>query len=81
MSKTLQVLEHILVTFFEAVLAYYVAVGSPKFNTALVAGAIGAGLSAVYNVLRQSNPTIPSQQSTPPLATPPPSVPPASPAV
>jgi hypothetical protein len=77
MSKVLQIVEHVVVTFFEAVLAYYVAVGSPQISKALVVGAIGAGISAVYNILRQSTPP----QSTPPAVTQPPVVPPVPPVV
>lgn len=58
MTKTQQIIEHVVVTFVEAGVAYVIVIPHPQFNKTVVAGAIGAGLSAVYNVLRQSQPTI-----------------------
>lgn len=78
MSKVLRVAERVVVTFFEAALAYYVAVGSPKLNKALVVGAVGAGVSAIYNLVRESPPTL---SNTPPVSPPPVAAPPAAPVV
>lgn len=60
MTKTQQTVEHIVVTFFEAGIAY-LAINQTNLsgNAKLTAiGALGAGLSAVYNILRQSTPTL-----------------------
>jgi len=65
MSKTAQLIEKILVTFVEAAGAYYLTVTNPQAGKTAIAGAIGAGLSAVYNVLRQSQPTIVSPTVAP----------------
>lgn len=64
MSKAQQMIEHIVVTFVEAALAYVIVIPNPHLNKTAIAGAVGAGLSAVYNLIRQSNPTI---QPTPPF--------------
>jgi len=67
MSKNQQIIERIVVTFFQAVIAY-LTVNQTNLhgNWRIVAiGALGAGLSAVYNVLRQSNPTIPTYPKSP----------------
>lgn len=58
MTKTQQTIEHIVVTFFEAAIAYIIVIPTVNWGKTVIAGAIGAGLSAVYNVLRQSTPTI-----------------------
>lgn len=58
MSKNKIMLEHVVVTFFEAAVAYLVVIPTVSWGKTVVAGALGAGLSAVYNVLRQSNPTV-----------------------
>ena len=79
MSKTTQIAEHIVITFFEAGVAYLIVIPKVSWNKAVLVGAIGAGLSAVYNYVRQSNPTI--QQSTPPVDQSPVVVPPSPPAV
>ncbi len=66
MSKTNQILEKIIVTFFQAAVAY-LAVNQTNLsgNAKLTAiGALGAGLSGVYNLLRQSTPTISSNTIT-----------------
>lgn len=60
MTARQQQVEHVIVTFFEAGIAY-LAINQTNLSggaklTAI--GALGAGLSAVYNVLRQSNPTL-----------------------
>jgi hypothetical protein len=62
MTKNQIIAEHIIVTFFEAGIAY-LAINQTTLsgNAKLTAiGALGAGLSAAYNVLRQSTPSIPS---------------------
>lgn len=41
----------VVVTFVEAGVAYWVATGQ-KTDKAVLAGAVGAGLSAVYNLVR-----------------------------
>lgn len=41
----------VVVTFVEAAAAYWVATGN-LVNKAALAGAVGAGISAAYNVLR-----------------------------
>jgi len=61
MSKYQQIAEHVVVTFFEAAIAY-LAINQTNLsgNAKLTAiGALGAGLSAAYNVVRQSAPTLP----------------------
>ena len=61
MTKNEQVLEKIVVTAVEAALAY-LAVNQTNLsgNAKLtVIGAFGAALSAVYNLVRQAQPTIP----------------------
>lgn len=72
MTKAQQIAEHIVVTFFEAAIPY-LAVHSADLSTqtkVVLIGAGGMGLSAVYNYLRQSNPTIVSSVETvaPPVA-------------
>lgn len=60
MTKIQQTIEHVVVTFFEAGIAY-VTVNQTHISTqskAVAIGAFGAGLSAVYNLLRQSKPTV-----------------------
>lgn len=64
MTKTQIIIEHIVVTFVESAGAYLIVIPTVNWSRAAIAGAIGAGLSAVYNVVRQSNPTIPTE---PPL--------------
>lgn len=70
MSKTSQLVEHVIVTFFEAGIAYLVINqtnlnGNPK---AVAIGAVGFGLSAVYNLIRQSTPPV-SQSPVVPSST------------
>ena len=60
MTKNQQLIEKIIVTAFEAAIAY-ISINQTNLSgnakwTAI--GALGAALSAVYNLLRQSNPTI-----------------------
>lgn len=77
MNKYNQIIEKILVTFIEAAVAY-VAINQTNLsgNAKLTAiGAVGAGLSAVYNLLRQSQPTI---ASSVPATKPLPPIPPLS---
>lgn len=66
MSKSEQIVEHIAVTFFEAGIAYLAINQTSLHGNPKVAaiGALGAGLSAVYNLLRQSTPTFPSPADT-----------------
>ena len=78
MTKTNQVIEHVVVTFVEAGAAYLIVIPTVNWTKTVIAGAIGAGLSAVYNVLRQSTPTL---ESTLPVVTQPPETPPAAPVV
>jgi hypothetical protein len=62
MSKTSLIIEHVVVTFFEGVISY-LSINQTNLtgNTKTVAiGAAGFGLSAAYNVLRQSTPTVPT---------------------
>lgn len=66
--------EKALVTFVEAAVAYVIVIPTVNWDKTVIAGAIGAGLSAVYNVVRESTPTavteVPiSVASTPPLVT------------
>lgn len=68
MTKSQQVIEHIIVTFVEAALAYLIVIPTVNWTRTAIAGAVGAGLSAAYNVLRQSTPTMPP---TPVVVTPP----------
>jgi hypothetical protein len=58
MTKSQQVVEHIIITFVEAGAAYLIVIPTTNWTKTVLAGAVGAGLSAVYNVLRQSTPTI-----------------------
>lgn len=58
MTKNEIIAEHVVITFFEAAVAYIIVIPTINWNKTLIAGAIGAGLSAVYNVLRQSTPTL-----------------------
>lgn len=67
MTKSAQIIEHVVVTFVEAGLAY-VAINQTNLHGApkvVVIGALGAGLSAVYNLLRQSQPTMTAPAVTP----------------
>lgn len=60
MTKNQTLIEHVIITFFEAVIAY-VSVNQTNLSgnaKGVAIGAVGLGLSAAYNVLRQSNPTI-----------------------
>lgn len=60
MTKSQQQLEHVVVTFFEAGVAY-ISINQTNLHgdwKPVAIGALGAALSAVYNLLRQSNPTI-----------------------
>ena len=71
MTKNQILAEKIIVTFFEAAIAYLTVnqtnlSGNAK-TTAI--GAVGFGLSAAYNLLRESKPTLvpPFTAPTPPL--------------
>lgn len=57
MTRNQQVVEHIVITFVEAAAAYLIVIPTVNWSKAVLAGAIGAGLSAVYNIARQSPPT------------------------
>lgn len=66
MTKNQQLAEKVIVTFVEAALAY-VAINQTNLsgNLKLTAiGALGAGLSAVYNLVRQAEPTITPNDNT-----------------
>lgn len=67
MTKVQQTVEHVIVTFFEAAVAYLVVIPTVNWGKTVVAGAIGAGLSAVYNVLRQSAPPVVETLPAPPV--------------
>lgn len=60
MTKNQQLLEKILVTAIEADLIYLSMTSNFQWNRAGLAALLGAAFSAVYNVLRQSQPTIPT---------------------
>lgn len=60
MTKLEQMAERAIVTFFEAALAYAVVIPHVVWDKTAIAGVIGAGLSAVYNFLRESTPTLPT---------------------
>ena len=51
-----RVAEKVVITFGEAALAYIAVVPHVTWNKALLSGAVGAGISAVYNLARESNP-------------------------
>ena len=70
MNKYQLMAEKIIVTFAEAAVAFLIVIPSPTFGKTVFAGAIGAGLSAVYNFLRESNPTIVVPTVATPVATP-----------
>lgn len=57
MTKFETITEHVVVTFFEAGVAYLIVIPTVNWNRTVLAGAIGAGMSAVYNWVRQSTPT------------------------
>jgi len=57
--KTRLYIEKAVVTFVQAALAYIVVIPNPALNKTVIAGAVGAGLSALYNLLRESTPTMP----------------------
>ncbi len=54
MTKVETAVEHAIVTFFEAALAYIIVIPTVNWSKTVIAGAIGAGLSAVYNTVRLS---------------------------
>lgn len=66
MDKYKRIAEKVLVTFVEAALTYLIVVPHPQLNKTVVVGAVGAGLSAAYNLIRESQPTI---TPTPPTIT------------
>jgi hypothetical protein len=59
MTKFEIVAEHTIVTFFEAAVAYLIVIPTVNWNRTVLAGAIGAGISAVYNTVRQATPNVP----------------------
>lgn len=83
MTKTQSTIEHVVVTFVESALAYVVVIPTVNWNRTVIAGAIGAGLSAAYNILRQSNPPVVTATPAvaPPVVMPPETIPPATPEV
>ena len=60
---TQRYIEKIVVTFFEGAIGYLVVLPNPSYTKATLIGALAAGLSFVYNVVRESIPTT----ATPPL--------------
>lgn len=69
MTKSQLIVEKVIVTFAEAGLAY-LAINQTNVHgdwKVVAVGALGAGLSAVYNLLRESTPTMASV-TTPPAA-------------
>ena len=70
-------LEKVVVTFVEGAIAYFVVLPNPSYTKTAIAGAVAAGLSAVYNTLRESTPTT----ATPPLVVTPLAVPVSTPSV
>lgn len=65
MTKNQLIAEHVAVTFFEGAGAYLIAIPTVSWGKSALAGAVAAGLSLVYNVLRQSQPTL--VDTTPPV--------------
>jgi len=57
-TKYQQLAEKVAVTFVEAAVVYLTVVPTVNWNKTAIAGAVGAGLSAVYNLVRQSQPTV-----------------------
>jgi hypothetical protein len=57
MTKYQMLVEKVVVTFFQAGIAYVAVAPHVQWDKTLIAGALGAGLSAVYNLLRESKPT------------------------
>lgn len=60
MTKTQQILERVVVTLVEAPSAYGIATatGSKGTGLAVLTAAFAGGLSVLYNLLRQSKPTM-----------------------
>jgi hypothetical protein len=50
-AKVQEIIVKVVVTFLEAGIAYWVATGQ-KVDKVALAGVVGAGLSAVYNVVQ-----------------------------
>lgn len=50
-TKVKEIIIKVVVTFLEAGIAYWVATGQ-KFDKVALAGVVGAGLSAAYNVVQ-----------------------------
>lgn len=65
MSKTVVIIERAVVTAIEAGAAYFALNGYDFTNKTVRAGAVGAVLSAVYNLLRESSPTLPEPTPAP----------------
>lgn len=70
MTKVESIVEHAVVTFFESAVAYLIVIPTVNWNRTVLAGAIGMGLSAAYNVVRQSTPTVPEPVAPEEVATP-----------
>lgn len=70
MTKTEIIVERAIVTFFETAIGYLVVIPSVNWTKATIAGAIGAGISAVYNAARQSAPATPPVAPVVPAAAP-----------
>lgn len=65
MTKYELIAEKVIVTFLEAAAAYLIVIPTVNWSKVGVAGAIGAGLSAAYNLLRESTPTMGSAEPLP----------------
>lgn len=65
MTKYQVIAERIVVTFAEAAGAYLVVIPTVNWTKAGLVGAVGAGSSAVYNLLRESKPTMAEVDSLP----------------
>jgi hypothetical protein len=58
-------IEHVITTFFEAAVAYLIVVPTVNWGKTIYAGAVGAGLSAIYNGARQSTPPTVTESPSP----------------
>lgn len=70
MTKYALIAEKVVVTFFEAAVGYLIVVPTVNWTKTVLAGAVGAGLSAVYNLVRESEPTMIAQVADPDVVTP-----------
>lgn len=74
MTKYQIIAERVAITFAESAAAYLIVIPTVNWNKTVIAGAIGAGLSAVYNLLREAQPTITPVEQTPVVISPDPVV-------